>query len=105
MSQLTRLVRNEDAISRKADVVIEAPDLTPLDDLASDCCLYQDPLKTISFVQHCLHRLWKQQARDPSQRCKPFARWYMRLDIPREPDEMYPWLLKFAEIHKLQMTQ
>jgi hypothetical protein len=97
MSQISRMLNNEARISLKADDILEQTDFVDLSQLVDqESRIHADPYQTISFIQGVLHRLWKIQAKDPYQRCTGFAKWYMSIDIPVEPCDMYPWLARFA---------
>jgi hypothetical protein len=84
MSQITNLLRNEDALSLKADVPHEAVEFTDLSELIDRAChIHRNPYETLAALQTQMYHQWLVEAKSPLIRAEPFYRWYLKQPIPK----------------------
>jgi hypothetical protein len=89
MSQISQLMRNEDALSLKADIPHESVEFVDLSELVDQAChIHKDPYLLLANVQSSMHDIWKVQAKSPNLRCKPIYEWYLDQRMPRSLTNM-----------------
>ena len=95
MSQIATLNRTQDTLLRtQPEEQFGFLSLEQIPDTA--CTTNKDPSDQLSFLQSTLYRIWTILSVKPSFDT-PFAQWYLRLDMPRDPEDYLPWLADFAE--------
>ena len=99
MSQTAQFAKTLDRIAHSVDIAEQPSQFLDQDAEIATCQLHHDPYDILGFVQQCLYRVWRTEARNPHMHIKPFMQWYCDLDIPREPAELYPWVQWFGTAH------
>jgi hypothetical protein len=89
MSQISQLLRDEDMLSRKADIPHESVEFVDLSELVDQAChIHKDPYLLLAQVQRGMYDMWNVIAKSPNMRCKPFYEWYMDQRLPRKLTSM-----------------